>query len=74
MGHQKKEVADALRNAERSGLVVVEIHRNHRWGAVNCPACGEHVSVWSTPRSPGTHAKQIERFVARHTHSRQQDR
>jgi hypothetical protein len=67
--HQKKEVADALKRATDSGLLVEEIHRGHRWGEVSCPACGDSLSIWSTPRDPGTHGKQIDRFTVRHQHS-----
>ena len=64
-GHPKKEAAEALWNARRAGLAVEEIHRGHRWGEIRC-ACGLSFAIWSTPRNPGTHAKQIARFVALH--------
>lgn len=64
--HPKKEIADALRNAERAGLRVTEVHRGHRWGEVRCDACQESRGVWATPRDPATHAKQIDRFSAGH--------
>ncbi len=64
-GHPKKEIAEALRNARQAGLVVEELHRGHRWGEIRC-GCGLSFAVWSTPRNPGTHAKQIGRFVALH--------
>ena len=67
--HQKKEVADALADAERVGLTVVERHAGHRWGEVSCGRCDSSRAVWSTPRNLSVHAKQIQRFVARHTHS-----
>lgn len=68
--HPKKEIADALRAAEQAGLDVQEVHRGHRWGEVTCLPCSARFAVWSTPRDPGTHAKQVERFTARHTHLR----
>ncbi len=67
--HPKKEIAAALHRAEEAGLVVHEIHRGHRWGEVRCPACSACQSVWSTPREPAVHAKQIDRFTARHIHT-----
>lgn len=66
--HQKKEVADVLSDAEQAGLVVVELHSGHRWGEVRCESCQSSREVWSTPRNPGIHAKQLKRFVVRHTH------
>jgi hypothetical protein len=66
--HQKKEVADALCAAEPAGLSVVELHSGHRWGEVTCEECESTREVWSTPRNPGVHAKQLKRFIARHTH------
>jgi hypothetical protein len=67
--HPKKEVAEALKRAEDAGLVVREIHRGHRWGEVRCEPCEAKRAVYSTPRSPGTHAKQLDRFTAQHHHS-----
>ena len=66
--HPKKEIADALGRAKAAGLVVLEIHRGHRWGEVRCETCQEAHDVWSTPSSPGTHAKQIDRFMITHSH------
>jgi len=66
--HPKSAVASALAAAKGVGLTVKEDHNGHRWGTVTCAACGEDVTVWSTPRSPDAHAKWIKRFVARHTH------
>jgi hypothetical protein len=66
--HPKKEIADALRRAEDAGLDVRVVHRGHRWGVVTCEQCQATRDVWSTPRDPGTHAKQIDRFTSRHIH------
>jgi hypothetical protein len=66
--HPKKEVADALEQAEDAGLLVEEIHRGHRWGNVTCERCHASRTVWSTPRNTGNHAKQIDRFTTRHRH------
>ena len=66
--HQKKEVADVLSDAGRAGLTVVELHSGHRWGEVRCDACGSVRDISSTPRNASVHAKQLKRFVARHTH------
>jgi hypothetical protein len=66
--HQRKEIADALKRARAAGLDVNEIHRGHRWGEVICATCPASRDVYSTPRSPGAHAKQIDRFTQDHTH------
>lgn len=68
--HPKKEIAEVLRLAQSAGLVVREIHRGHRWGEVICTPCQSNRSVYSTPRDPSTHAKQIDRFIRAHTHRR----
>jgi hypothetical protein len=66
--HPKKEIADALKRARAAGLEVNEIHRGHRWGEVGCASCPASRDVYSTPRNPGTHAKQIDRFTLDHSH------
>ena len=69
----KKEIARALKRAVRAGLLVIEIHNGHRWGEVMCEPCSAKRSVYCTPRDPGTHAKQVDRFTAQHTHPRRAD-
>ncbi|NYZ69633.1 hypothetical protein H0A36_26825 [Endozoicomonas sp. SM1973] len=69
--HPQKEVEEALQFAEAQGWQVIERHNGHTWGVIRCPnndkncRCGEFCqnSIWSTPRRPGTHAKQIKRYV-----------
>lgn len=68
--HAKKEVEEALRYAEEAGWTI-EVGGSHAWGRMYCPdndsecRCGEFCvsSIWSTPRSPGNHARQIKRVV-----------
>lgn len=68
--HPKKEVEAALRYAERQGWRI-EAGGSHAWGRMYCPyndqecRCGEFciTSVWSTPRSPGNHARALLRVV-----------
>ncbi len=68
--HSKSEVEKALRYAESRGWRV-EIGGSHAWGKIYCPfndeacRCGEFciASIWSTPKSPGNHARQIRRVV-----------
>lgn len=68
--HPKKEIEAALRYAESHGWRV-EVGGSHAWGIIYCPyndkdcRCGEFCisSVWSTPKNPVNHAKQIKRVV-----------
>lgn len=68
--HPKKEVEEALKYAEVHGWRV-EVGGSHAWGRIYCPhndsecRCGEFciTSIWSTPKSPGNHGKQIRRVV-----------
>ena len=68
--HPKKEVEQALRHAEQRGWRV-EPGGSHAWGRMYCPhnlpecRCGEFciTSIWSTPKNPGNHARQLRRVV-----------
>ncbi|MES2721278.1 MAG: hypothetical protein V4624_10365 [Pseudomonadota bacterium] len=68
--HPKKEVDEALYYAKSQGWRV-ERGGSHAWGKIYCPyndfdcRCGEFciTSVWSTPKSPGNHAKALRRVV-----------
>ena len=68
--HPGKEVEDALRYAEARGWRI-DVGGSHAWGKMYCPAndpecrCGEFciTSIWSTPRDPGNHARQLRRVV-----------
>ena len=69
--HPKKEVEAAIAHAEKHGWRV-SVGGHHAWGKIYCPygkspecRCGEHciAGIWSTPKDPGNHAKQIRRVV-----------
>ncbi|WDY59009.1 hypothetical protein [Pseudomonas sp. PSKL.D1] len=68
--HARKEVEQALKHAESQGWKVVA-GGGHCWGKMLCPLndsdcrCGEFciTSIWSTPKSPGNHARQLRRVV-----------
>lgn len=68
--HPSKVIEQAVAHAEASGWQV-EKSRGHAWGRLFCPhndsdcRCGEFciTSVWSTPRNPEAHARQIRRVV-----------
>ncbi|MBB2968713.1 hypothetical protein FHX33_003489 [Leifsonia aquatica] len=66
--HSKSAVAKAL-DALPSGRFDIDPVRNgHRWASVVCRECTASFSVWSTPKNADNHAKQIERFAAKHEH------
>jgi hypothetical protein len=68
--HPKKEVEAALDYAESKGWRI-EVGGSHAWGKMYCPyniklcRCGEFciTSIWSTPKNPANHAKQLRRVV-----------
>ena len=70
--HPIKEIEDALKKLEELGWSVqpAKGQRSHSWGFVLCPAklrsaCRDAVfcrmSVWSTPRDPRGHARELLR-------------
>jgi hypothetical protein len=70
--HPKKEVEEALAYADESGWRVVESEGGGHYGRILCPersreGCSR--SVWSTPRNPGAHARQLRRAIDRCPHS-----
>ena len=68
--HPSKDIEAALRHAERAGWRV-EVRGSHAWGKTFCPyndggcRCGEFciTSIWSTPKVPRNHARQLRRVV-----------
>lgn len=77
--HSKKEVQEAIEYAESKGWLI-EPSSGHAWGRMYCPynnqecRCGEFCisSIWSTPKNPGNHARQIRRVVDNCTGPQQQ--
>lgn len=62
--HPKKDVRGALRYAENHRWTV-KVGGAHRWGIIYCPSGEHHVTIASTPRNAGDHAKDIRRAVDR---------
>lgn len=68
--HPNKDIDAALQYAQSSGWRI-ERAAGHAWGRMYCPfnslacRCGEFcvVSIWSTPRNPRNHARQLRRVV-----------
>lgn len=64
--HPSKEIEKAISYAESNGWRVIE-RSGHAWGSLVCPQnsadcrCGQfcQMSVWSTPKNTGNHAKQL---------------
>ncbi|MEZ6102670.1 MAG: hypothetical protein R3E01_27330 [Pirellulaceae bacterium] len=69
--HPNKHIENAVSYAESLGWRV-EISGGHAWGRLFCPQSSREgciVSVWSTPRKPENHARQIWREVDLCPHS-----
>ena len=68
--HPNKEIQAALKYAEQKGWLI-KVGGSHAWGKILCPykdqecRCGEFciTSIWSTPKNPSNHARQIRRVV-----------
>ena len=68
--HPDKEIEEAVAYAEKLGWRVV-MAKGHAWGRIYCAHHdreGCKISVWSTPRSTGNHARDIVRIVNRCPH------
>ena len=65
--HPNKHIEAALKYAEEQGWEVVKASGSaHAWGRARCPGKSRgdcQLSIWSTPRSPENHARQILRRV-----------
>ncbi|MDE0179113.1 MAG: hypothetical protein OXP36_11005 [Gammaproteobacteria bacterium] len=69
--HPRKEVEKALADAESAGWTVISTSAGHRWGYMLCSEAsrsGCRVSIWSTPKNSGNHAKQLRRALHRCQH------
>lgn len=68
--HPNKTIERVLRYAE-SQHWRIEVGGSHAWGKMYCPRnqrdcrCGEFciTCIWSTPKNPTNHSKQLERVV-----------
>lgn len=72
--HPDKEIEAAIAHAEALGWTV-KMASGHAWGRLYCAhhdRDGCIVSVWSTPRSAGNHARAIVRAVERRPHREEQ--
>lgn len=63
--HKQKELESVVAYAESLGWRVV-MGTGHAWAYLYCPRAdrsGCKVGVWSTPKNPENHARQIRRQV-----------
>lgn len=70
--HPIKEIQLAIMFALSKGWVLQETGgSSHAWGRLKCPERSRDgciISVWSTPRVPENHARQIIRAVTNCAH------
>jgi hypothetical protein len=72
--HPKAEIENAIQVAEACGWRV-KLSNGHAWGRLLCPLRAREgciISVWSTPRSAGNHARGILKAVERCGHSHEE--
>lgn len=70
--HPNKEIEAALKYAEGRGWRIVQSKHGHVWERIYCPhgqrgGCAR--SVYSTPRNPDKHARELRQFVERCPHT-----
>jgi hypothetical protein len=71
--HSKKQIRDALDEADAAGFDVEDTSDlGHSWGHTLCTVDKQRMQVWSTPKNADNHAKQIRRFISRHSHPKQE--
>jgi hypothetical protein len=69
--HPNKHIEEAVAYAESKGWRVNMSKKGHCWATLLCPQedrDGCRMIVYSTPRNPENHAKQIRRKVDRCPH------
>jgi hypothetical protein len=69
--HPNKEIEDAVSYVEALGWRFIK-GKGHGWARLLCPRNdrdGCQISVWSTPRNPQNHAKDIKRVADRCAHA-----
>lgn len=73
--HPNKAIESAVQYAESLGWVA-EISNGHAWGHLYCPFSsreGCRLSVWSTPRRPENHARQLRREIDKCAHATKEE-
>lgn len=71
--HPNKEIEVAVSFLEKNGWRYKKVGgSSHAWGRMLCPYEGKEgcaMSIWSTPRNPAQHVRQIMRCLRRCQHS-----
>lgn len=64
--HPNKEIRAAIEEMIQAGWRI-EKREGHSWGCAFCPGgragCRPPTSIWSTPRVPEHHARQLRRAI-----------
>lgn len=75
--HPNKNIEKAIKYAESKGWRHQQTGGSaHAWGRLLCPLAsreGHTMSIWSTPKNPDNHAKQIKRNVDACEHQGEND-
>jgi hypothetical protein len=75
--HPNKEIEAAILYAEKNGWIYKDSGKSaHAWGRLLCPLHtreGHQMSIWSTPRNPYNHARQIEKLVDKCQHDTEEN-
>jgi hypothetical protein len=72
--HPNKEIGAAVAYAEERGWVWTKV-KGHAWGKLYCAHHdreGCKLFVWSMPRNPQNHAKQLRRDIDRCPHKEEE--
>jgi len=72
--HPHKEIEEAVQYAEQQGWEFIRSGA-HAWGIFHCPGRGQDghkFSVYSTPKHPEAHARDLRRAVDRCRHGREE--
>lgn len=74
--HPKSEVEKAVQYAEGVGWKVSKANgSSHAWGRIFCPLStreGCKLSIWSTPKNAGNHARHIRNYIDSCPHREEQ--
>lgn len=71
--HHKKQIEKALKEAETAGLHVTDAKgKGHSTHIIDGDK-PHPFRVWSTPKNPDNHAKQIRRHIARNTRTQTEE-
>lgn len=69
--HPNKEIRAAIDDMVSAGWRIQK-RSGHAWGRAFCPGgaqgCRPPTSIWSTPRVPELHARQLRRAIAQCEH------